>query len=394
MVLIPAIAIATWASWNTYNYFFDTTNPVVTLTGIETDEHYAGDITCIVDGSDDYKVYDISVFLDNKVLVGHHKINRSSFQYSFPVATKVLTSGKHILKITVQDGSFNKNSTTKEVPFFVDNSPIQAAFIKSDADLKVFQGRTLHLQFQMNKEIKSAVARTLAQTYTCVPEAPNSLIYECFIPIKSDEIPNEYLIHLDIIDKVNNTLSVDNKFHIVMYPFKKQQLTLNTEKIKLENELGLSERQLEADLEEATRKSPATKLWQGSFYVPCDMKGISTEFGTLRTTQERGKYPHNAIDLLGAPRSVVWATQDGIITIKNRYAHSGNTIVIDHGCGILSLFFHLEDFAPLNVGDKIKKGKPIGTLGMTGYASGYHLHWGLRINNIDVDPMQWTRHDF
>lgn len=121
------------------------------------------------------------------------------------------------------------------------------------------------------------------------------------------------------------------------------------------------------------------------------MRGISTDFGVLRTTQERGKYRHNAVDLLGTPRAVVWADQDGVIVIKDRFVHSGNTICIDHGCGVISLFFHLDDFANVAVGQKIKKGSPIGTLGKTGYASGYHLHWEVRIHNIQVDPMQWTK---
>ena len=61
---------------------------------------------------------------------------------------------------------------------------------------------------------------------------------------------------------------------------------------------------------------------------------------------------------------------------------------------ILSLFFHLDSFGNNAIGDKIKKGNPLGTLGMTGYASGYHLHWEMRIMMIPIDPMQWTKHDF
>ena len=94
------------------------------------------------------------------------------------------------------------------------------------------------------------------------------------------------------------------------------------------------------------------------------------------------------------PKSVVWAPQDGVVVMKARFAHSGNTVVIDHGYGILSMFFHLDSFAPIEVGETIKKGNPIGTLGKTGYATGYHLHWELRIGNVPVDPMEWTKPGF
>ena len=392
--LIPIFLILSWGGWNFYNYFLDTSAPTLEVAGIENEGYYAGDVQCIVTGSDGYKVSDISVWLDGKPLVNRYKINRKKFEYIFPIASKTIPNGKHNLKIEVQDAAYNKHATIQELTFYVDNNPLQAAFVKSDLDFKEFQGRTLHVQFQTNKEIKEATVHVLSQAHPCVPEAPNSLIYECFVPIKSDETPNEYLFSIEIVDKVGNTITLENKFHVVAFPFKKQQLALNTEKIKLENQLGLCEQQLESDLIKITANSPKQKLWQGSFYIPCEMKGISTEFGTVRTTQERGKYPHNALDLLGVPRGVVWATQDGVIVLKERYAHSGNTVAIDHGCGVISLFFHLDTFSKANVGDKIKKGNPVGTLGMTGYASGYHLHWEMRVNNIAIDPIQWTKHDF
>ena len=124
------------------------------------------------------------------------------------------------------------------------------------------------------------------------------------------------------------------------------------------------------------------------------MTGITCDYGVKRVTQEKGCYTHKALDLIGAPRTVVWAPQNGVVVIKKRFAASGKTVVIDHGYGVFSLLFHLEDFADIKEGDKIKRGNPAGTLGMTGYATGYHLHWEMRINNIHVDPMQWAKDDF
>lgn len=388
------LGVTAWSSYTLYNYFFDATKPVIVVNGLEDGGYYAGDVPCIIQVSDAYKVAAISIMLDGKPLVNRYKINRSFSEYPFTLSTKTIPNGKHALKLLVEDGSYQRNTSEVELGLTVDNSPLQAAFVRSDYELKVFQGRTLHMQFQVNKEIKEARVHALSQSFMCYPESQGSLVYDCYIPIKTDVAPNEYLLTFEAIDYVGNSVTLDHKFQVVVFPFKKQNLVLNTEKIKQENEIGLPERALEAALEEATKNSPAHKLWQGSFYAPCDMKGISTDFGTLRVTQERGKYPHNALDLVGAPKSVVWSTQDGVVVIKDRFAHSGNTVVVDHGCGILSLFFHLDTFASLSVGDKIKKGNPVGTLGMTGYASGYHLHWEMRVNNVAVDPMQWTKHDF
>lgn len=381
-------------SWSFYGYFFDRSKPQFSLMGLDDGGAYAGDVACLVSGSDSYKVSDISVWLDGKALVNRYKVNRSCFDHEFTIPTRTITNGKHIIKIEVADACRSRNVTAQEFAFYADNQPLQAAFVRPTADARVFQGRTLHVQFQTNKEIGSAHVNTLAQTFPCFAEAPGSLIHECFIPIKSDEMPNEHPLSIEIVDRVGNTVVLDTKFQIVMYPFRKQNLVLNTEKIKQEDAIGKSESALEADIERVTKASPAEKLWKGVFDVPCDARGISTEYGTVRITQERGKYAHNAIDFIGTPKSIIWAPQDGVVVIKDRYAHAGNTIGIDHGAGVLTLFFHLDSFANVEVGDKIRKGKPVGTLGMTGYASGYHLHWELRVNNIAVDPIQWTRHDF
>lgn len=393
-VIVPFVVLMVVVGVYYARSLVDKTPPHVDLKGIEEGGYYANEVPCIVAGSDNYKVSSISIWLDEKPLVADHVISRKRFEYPFALETKDLSQGKHKLKISALDGSKKKNEFVKEYNFFVDNEPCQAGFAKIDGDFNVLQGRTLHVQFQVNKEIKEAYAEVLSHKYPCVRKGVHSLIYECFIPIPCEENPGEQLFRIFITDNVKNHVALENKFLIVAYPFKKQLLSVSSDKVKEEQELGKPEAELERVLEEITRNSPICKRWHGEFYMPVESRGVSTDFGVLRTTQERGKYRHNAVDLLGMPRSVVWAPQDGVIVLKDRFVHSGNTIVIDHGCGILSLLFHLENFADVEVGESIKRGKPVGTLGKTGYASGYHLHWEMRIQNIQVDPMQWTKSDF
>jgi len=164
--------------------------------------------------------------------------------------------------------------------------------------------------------------------------------------------------------------------------------------LKEEKEIGLPAAGREKVFAGLAAKSPKQKLWRGTFCLPIDVARITCDFGTIRTTQEKGRYVHKALDLINLPRSVVWATQAGVIVLKDRYEDTGNTIIIDHGFGLLSLFYHLEDFAAVDVGQTIAQGNPIGTIGKTGYATGYHLHWEMRLNNIAIDPMQWTKPTF
>jgi hypothetical protein len=383
-----------WLSLRTYHYFFDSSSPAIKLSGLERDGFYAGNMQCVLSGSDGYKVSDISIYLDNAPLVNKFRINRRDFDYPFTISSQALSNGPHTLRVEAVNGTYHKNKTVEDCVFNVDNVPLQAAFVRQESEPKVFQGRTFHLQFQANKEIKFAQVKTLSKVFNCVPESVHSSVYEAFIPISCEEIPNEYLLSVDIVDKVGARQTLENKFQVIPYPFKKQMLTFDAAAIKKEEESGLTPQDLKLKLEDIARNSPQEKLWQGVFCVPLDMTTVTCDFGTIRTTREKGRYMHKAVDLGARKKSIIWAAQDGVIKLKDRFAQTGNTVVIDHGCGVSTMYCHLESFSNINVGQRIEKGNPIGVMGKTGFATGDHLHWEMLVNTVAVDPMQWTKNSF
>jgi hypothetical protein len=391
---ILALAFLAWISWTVYGYFFDKNSPQIQLCGLDEHGYYCRTMHCMLTGHDTYKVGNVSVWLDEKPLVKNVKINKKHFEYEVPISAAEIEDGKHFLRIEVEDGSFSRNKSTISREFYVDNVVLQAAFIKPVSEYKILQGRTLHLQFQVNKPIKNAAVKIASQNYSCFPESNGSTVWEAYVPIKCEEKPSEYPLVVEIVDHTGNKLELESKFQVLPGAFKKQSLHVDPKKVKTEKELGRKQIELEHELEFLLEKSPQQKLWQGAFYAPLEYTGIVTDFGVQRVTPEKGCYAHNAIDLVAMPRSVVWSPQQGIVIIKDRYEESGNTVVIDHGLGVFTLLFHLEDFADINVGDKVRRGNPIGKMGKTGYASGYHLHWELRINGIKVDPLQWIKDGF
>lgn len=382
------LLIFSWIAWQTYAYFLDTTTACIEIKGIEEHCYHSGEVKCCIMSD---KTGDVTLCLDGQTLANNMRIKAHQEAQPFSIPTKTLNNGKHTLKIEFVDSSFNHNKVTIDREFYVDNMPLQAVFIKNGTAYKVFQGRTLHIQFQANKEIKNAYINALSRNFECFPESKGSKIYECFIPIECEEQPNEYLLSVDIYDKVGNTLHLDNKFQVVVFPFKKEVITVTSNKVQEEKSLGRDGKCLEDEIEQLSTQSPHEKLWRGTFCAPIEIQRISCEYGTIRTTQHKGRYAHKAVDVINMPKSVVWATQDGIVVLKDRFAPSGNTIIIDHGLGILSLFYHLDDFADIEIGQKIAQGNPLGTIGKTGFATGYHLHWEMRINNTPVDPMQWIK---
>jgi murein DD-endopeptidase MepM/ murein hydrolase activator NlpD len=393
IIFMLLASILSFGGWRSYLYFFDSAIPTFTLEGIKEEGCYAGDISCTIHGQDRYKVAAVSLLLDGKTLARRHRVGKRKFNHTFELPAHTMADGPHELEVKVHDGTFSGHTASKTYHFVTDNKPMQASFI-SQADTRVFQGRTLHVQFQVNKQVKKAVISAFSQEYACFPESRNARVYEAFIPIACEEQPNEYLLSLQIEDCVGNDVRLENKFQVVAFPFKKCHIKLNQQKVEHEHEVGRPQREFEDEMQRVSDESPKIKMWRGRFFAPVTIKAVTTPFGEIRTSQQKGLYVHKAVDVVDAPRSVVWAPQDGIVVIKDRFAQTGNTVVIDHGWGITSSLCHFEEFADINIGDKVKRGNPLGTLGKTGYATGYHLHWECRVNNVQVDPLQWTKAAF
>lgn len=372
-----------------YHYFGDTTQPTLVLQGLNDGCYCQGTVSCTVSSN---KSGELAYYVDGTSTIATRKIGKSPQAIS--IDTKELSNGQHKATFLVTDATYHRNKVEQSITFHVDNEPLRAVLMRSDDNNRVYQGRTYHVRFHVNKPIKKAVAQAFDREHVCFPESKGSLTYEAFIPIACEEVPQTYPLVVRIEDQVNSTAKLDDQINVQSYGFKRETIQIPADQLVQEEHAGADATQRERVMAELTEQSPLQKLWKGPFCPPIDIVRITCDFGTIRTTQHKGRYAHKALDVINVPRSVVWASQDGVVVSKDRFADSGNTVVIDHGFGVLSMFYHLDSFAKINVGDKVAKGNPIGTIGKTGYATGYHLHWEMRVNNIPVDPMQWTRLTF
>jgi murein DD-endopeptidase MepM/ murein hydrolase activator NlpD len=94
---------------------------------------------------------------------------------------------------------------------------------------------------------------------------------------------------------------------------------------------------------------------------------------------------HNGIDLAAPEGTPVFASGAGRVVLARERIISGNTVVIEHLPGVYTLYYHLETLE-VQKGQRLRRGQRIGTVGMTGLATGPHLHWELRIGGVAVDP--------
>lgn len=127
------------------------------------------------------------------------------------------------------------------------------------------------------------------------------------------------------------------------------------------------------------------RYWQGSFLLPVEGR-ISTPYGIKRytngaTTPSR----HAGTDIAVAEGTPVQCPADGVVVFSEYLLNTGNTIAIEHGGGLKTFYFHLSERS-ITVGDQVEKGQQLGLVGTTGYSTGPHLHFEIRLANQSVNP--------
>ena len=131
-------------------------------------------------------------------------------------------------------------------------------------------------------------------------------------------------------------------------------------------------------------------LWLGPFARPIDVQYATTSpFGTRRTysVSDIGNF-HAGQDFGAGEGVLVTAPAAGIVVLAEPLVVRGNAVILDHGRGIFTGYWHLSEIA-VEPGQVLAPGDTIGLVGNTGLSTGAHLHWELRINGVAVDPMQY-----
>jgi murein DD-endopeptidase MepM/ murein hydrolase activator NlpD len=127
------------------------------------------------------------------------------------------------------------------------------------------------------------------------------------------------------------------------------------------------------------------RLWDGRFIMP--VRGaIISPFGARRIINGQERNPHSGIDIKAQEGEPVIAPNSGKVVLIDKQFFGGKTLVLDHGYGIYSMFFHLSTIA-VSPDQQVEKGSIIGYVGATGRATGPHLHWGIRLHGLRINPL-------
>ncbi len=125
-------------------------------------------------------------------------------------------------------------------------------------------------------------------------------------------------------------------------------------------------------------------MWNGRFERPLDTE-VSTEFGVRRVMNKEKVSIHHGMDFRGRAGKPVSAVNSGRVVLANELFYGGNTIVVDHGMGLYSVYMHLSEFKTKR-GAIVAKGQVVGLVGSTGRATGPHLHLSVKLRGVSVNP--------
>ena len=135
----------------------------------------------------------------------------------------------------------------------------------------------------------------------------------------------------------------------------------------------------------AREKTAANVLSRSGFAWPAKGR-ISGVYGSQRVLNGKPRRPHLGVDVAAPVGSPVTAMADGRVMFTHPgMFFNGQSIILDHGLGLSSIYIHLSAVA-VERGQKVSKGQLIGKIGKTGRVTGPHLHWGVRWNGVDLDP--------
>lgn len=211
-------------------------------------------------------------------------------------------------------------------------------------------------------------------------------------PIDIDDERRQLELRLEAVLRDDTPLLVSRQLSIEEAPYATSELRVSkkfTSPSEAQKQRAAVERKR---IREVLTTFTEERLWSGNFARPTETPETSP-FGTKRTLNGVQQSRHLGWDLDGKVGDPIYASQRGRAVLVDDLFYSGGTVILDHGQGLFTLYFHMSAF-DVKVGDLVERGQLIGKVGKSGRVTGPHLHFAVKLDDTYVDPKQVLALDF
>lgn len=186
----------------------------------------------------------------------------------------------------------------------------------------------------------------------------------------------------------DDTFEISEKFQVKSFAYGKDKpLNVDPNTVKPDPATQVIIEEQQKKLDSIYSNSAPAKLWQAPFKAPVAKPVITSKYGNARIYNGELKSFHSGLDYRANETTDLFATNHGIVVLAENLHFTGNTVIIDHGKGLFTIYGHMNKFnSKIVVGSPVKKGQLLGRAGRTGRVTGPHLHWGLKIHGELVNP--------
>lgn len=209
----------------------------------------------------------------------------------------------------------------------------------------------------------------------------NNHLWFAVVGIPLSEKPGTYQLTLKSDDRQDLLM----EFVVQSKDYPAQYITLKNKRMVNPNQDDLARIKRERiPISKALRTWRETDDVDTDFALPVQGR-LSSPFGLKRFFNNQPRNPHSGLDIAAPAGTPIAAPAPGTVINIGNYYFNGNTVLLDHGQGLLSGYFHMQKIT-VKSGQLIQRGDQLGTVGATGRVTGPHLHWNVYLNRTKVDP--------
>jgi murein DD-endopeptidase MepM/ murein hydrolase activator NlpD len=217
--------------------------------------------------------------------------------------------------------------------------------------------------------------------------AKGTTVWRAFVGVDLEQAAGEYKFGISAKTADGETVSCEAKITVRIGKFATERLKVAPNFVEPNPEQLAKAQEDQKKLRELYATVTPEKLWNGPFRIPLDGVKSGGNFGKRRILNGKSNSPHTGVDFPSPTGTPVHAAQRGRVVVAGELYYSGNTVLIDHGLGVYTLYGHFSEI-DVNAGDMVEKGAVLGKVGATGRVTGPHLHWGLTVDRARVNALE------